>query len=147
MVEWYIAILSFIYFLTATSCISCKYLLLNKYVYNLHEEFTFQTIVSDKIKEQKVFVIHFATNSNKVPQQEVFVKYTLHLPKARVESCSAATTLASYIKNFPGWPTLFLFQWGRPIRKVAYTVTYILTSWMIKADLVWKGTSILKVLL
>ena len=25
-----------------------------------------------------------------------------HLPKARVESCSAATTLALYVKNFPG---------------------------------------------
>ena len=26
----------------------------------------------------------------------------MHLPKARVESCSAATTLALYVKNFPG---------------------------------------------
>ena len=56
----------------------------------------------------------------------------LHLPKARVESCSAATTLASYVKNFPGWPTLFCLRWGRPIKEDAYNVTYILTSWMIK---------------
>ena len=62
-----------------------------------------------------------------------------HLPKARVESCSAATTLSSYVKNFLGWLTLFRLHWGRPIRDVAYTVTYILTPWMIKADLVWKG--------
>ena len=47
-----------------------------------------------------------------------------HLPKARVESCSAATTLALYVKNFPGWPTLFPSHWGRPIRELAYTVTY-----------------------
>ena len=48
----------------------------------------------------------------------------IHLPKARVESCSAATTLALYVKNFPGWPTLFPSHWGRPIRELAYTVTY-----------------------
>ena len=47
-----------------------------------------------------------------------------HLPKARVESCSAATTLALYVKNFPGWPTLFPSHWNRPIRELAYTVTY-----------------------
>ena len=70
---------------------------------------------------------------------KVWLLYHHHLPKARVDSCSAATTLASYIKNFPGWPTLLLLHGGRPVREVAYTVTYILTSWMIKADLVWKG--------
>ena len=62
----------------------------------------------------------------------IFELYYDHLPKARDESCSAATTLALYVKNFPGWPTLFRLRWGRPIREVAYTVTYILTSWMIK---------------
>ena len=36
------------------------------------------------------------------------------------------------VKNFPGWPTLFHLCWGRPIKEDAYTVTYILTSWMIK---------------
>ena len=62
-----------------------------------------------------------------------------HLPKASVESCYAATNLASYVKNFPGWPTLFLLHWARPIREAAYTGTYILTSLLIKADLVWIG--------
>ena len=49
--------------------------------------------------------------------------------------CRHATSVADALwkpKNFPGWPTLFRLRWGRPIREVAYTVTYILTSWMIK---------------
>ena len=72
--------------------------------------------------------IHSPMNPKK---RHSFLIFT-HLPKARVESCSAATTLASYVKNFPGWPTLFRLRWGRPIKEDAYTVTYILTSWMIK---------------
>ena len=57
----------------------------------------------------------------------LFGSGSLHFPKARVESCYAATTLALYIKNIPDWPTLFRLHWGRPIREVAYTLTYILT--------------------
>ena len=66
-------------------------------------------------------------------------QWSSHLPKEKGWIILRCYNPCLIRIEFSGWPTLFRLHWGRPIREVAYTVTYILTSWMIKADLVWKG--------